>query len=245
MRAVLGIEVDICYLNDSVGGGIHQTVKLARLWSSSMNILSLFDLVSPFFRRRRMDRFLKLFAPTSNTRICDIGGYPDFWKDVLRETPITVLNIHPVASPRDRPHISTVLGDGTNLRYADNEFDILFSNSVIEHLGSFENQQRFARECMRVGRALWIQTPARSFPIEPHFLTPFIHYLPRGWRRRLLRNFTVWGWLGRPSDQQVDEMVSEIRLLDLKELKELFPGCGILKEKFLLLTKSYIVVRKA
>jgi len=210
-----------------------------------MNILSLFDVVSPFFRRRRMDRFLNLFAPTPSTRICDIGGYPDFWKDVLPETPIMVLNIHPVAAPRDRPNISTVLGDGTNLRYADKEFDILFSNSVIEHLGNFENQQRFAQECMRVGRALWIQTPARSFPIEPHFLTPFIHYLPREWRRRLLRNFTVWGWLGRPSDQQVDEIISEIRLLDLKELKELFPGCGILKEKFFLLTKSYIVVRKA
>ena len=110
-----------------------------------MNILSLFDVVSPFFRRRRMDRFLKLFAPTPSTRICDIGGYPGFWKDVLPETAIIVLNIHPVATPRDRPNISTVLGDGTNLRYADKEFDILFSNSVIEHLGNFENQRRFER----------------------------------------------------------------------------------------------------
>jgi hypothetical protein len=48
-----------------------------------MNILSLFGVVSPFFRRRRMGRFLKLFVPTPSTRICDIGGYPDFWKELF------------------------------------------------------------------------------------------------------------------------------------------------------------------
>jgi len=56
------------------------------------------------------------------------------------------------------------------LNYSDNEFDICFSNSVIELVGSFEDQRKFANEIRRVGRKLWVQTPARSFFFEPHYL---------------------------------------------------------------------------
>lgn len=96
---------------------------------------------------------------------------------------------------------------------------------------------------MRVGRALWIQTPNRWFPIEPHFLTPFIHWLPKRLRKRLVRNFTVWGLVTRPTIETAHEIVDEIRLLSAKELRELFPGCEIVRERFLGLTKSLIVVR--
>jgi hypothetical protein len=65
---------------------------------------------------------------------------------------------------------------------------------MIEHLYTSENQAQAAREAMRVGKKLWIQTPNRWFPIEPHFLTPFVHWLPEEARKRLVRNFTVWGW---------------------------------------------------
>ena len=70
---------------------------------------------------------------------------------------------------------------------------------MIEHLGTRDNQLKAAAEAMRVGRSLWIQTPNRWFPIEPHYLTPFVHWLPAPVRRRILRNFSVWGWVTRPS----------------------------------------------
>ena len=70
-----------------------------------------------------------------------------------------------------------------------------------------------------------------------------IHFLPRGWQRRLLRNFTVWGLLTRPSPARVDEIVREIRLVSYREMEELFPDCEIRRERFLLLTKSYTAVR--
>ncbi len=76
-------------------------------------------------------------------------------------------------------------------------------------------------------------------------MTPLVHYLPRGWQRRLLRNFTVWGWLARPSQQAVDRFLAETRLLDHEEMHRLFPDCEIRRERFLGFTKSYVAVRRA
>ena len=86
-----------------------------------------------------------------------------------------------------------VRGDACYLPHVDRGFDIAFSNSVIEHLGEYESQRRFAEEIRRVGRKVWVQTPARWFLVEPHFLTVGIHWLPRSVQRRTLRWLSVAG----------------------------------------------------
>ena len=97
----------------------------------------------------------------------------------------------------------------------------------------------FRRRRMR----LWIQTPARGFFIEPHHLTPCIHWLPRPWQRRLIRNFTLRGWIDRPGPAEIEVFLDEVRLLTLAEMQMLFPDCTILRERFCGMTKSYIAVR--
>ncbi|WP_050785635.1 class I SAM-dependent methyltransferase [Pedosphaera parvula] len=132
-----------------------------------------------------------------------------------------------------------VQGDGTDLHYEDKSFDIVFSNSVIEHLGTFEKQQAFAREAQRVGRGYWVQTPARECLIEPHYLTPFIHWLSKPVQKRLLRNYTIWGWLQRPSEQTLDSVLAELRLIDRNEFNGMFPQASIWLERMIGLPKSY------
>lgn len=149
-----------------------------------------------------------------------------------------------VAGVCEEPGFDFRAGDGCALPFADGEFDVVFSNSVIEHVGSWERQQAFAREARRVGRRLWVQTPAREFFIEPHLLAPFVHWLPRRTQRGLIRWATGWGWLTRPTPAQVDEFLAEVRLLTRREMTELFPDCEILTERFLGLPKSYIAVRR-
>jgi ubiquinone/menaquinone biosynthesis C-methylase UbiE len=139
--------------------------------------------------------------------------------------------------------VEYVLGDGKSVPYADREFDICFSNSTIEHVSTLDEQKRFAAEVRRVGRGVWVQTPARSFPFEPHWLSPFVHWLPRSWQRRLGRNFTVYGWMLRPTADDVSQLVDELRLLTYREMQDLFPDCRIRRERFFGLTKSYIAVR--
>ena len=213
-----------------------------------MNIHTIFGLLNRNFRKKRMRRFLATFNPSSETTIIDVGGTPYNWNFVGCKSQITLLNLY---DPKERKdvqelpsNISYVVGDGTNLHYPDDSFDICFSNSVIEHLGTYNNQAKFAKEASRVAKKLWVQTPARNFVLEPHLITPFIHFLPRSWQRRLLRNFTVTGLIIRPSPKEVEDFLQEVRLLSLKEMKELFPDCTIVKEKFCFLTKAYIAVRR-
>jgi len=152
------------------------------------------------------------------------------------------LNKHPVPEELEG-RISTMAGDATNLPFEDDEFDLIFSNSVIEHVLTWENQQKFAAEALRCGNRLWLQTPAEEFFFEPHYITPFIHWFSKPMRLKLVRWFTVWGLFSRPTKEQVKERVEEIRLLNRAEMDELFPGCQILEEKFFGMTKSYLVIR--
>jgi SAM-dependent methyltransferase len=140
-----------------------------------------------------------------------------------------------------------VHGDGCHLPFADKAFDIVFSNSVIEHVGGPEAQARFAREIIRAGRGYWVQTPNRYFPVETHLLTPFVHLLPRTWRAFIVRRFTVWQWIHRPDPEAkryyIEHFVSDIRLLSAVEIQHLFPDAVILRERFLGFTKSLVAYR--
>jgi hypothetical protein len=208
-----------------------------------MTIHDLYARISPWFRQRRLRRLQALLGPIDT--LLDVGGYPWCWNDrVVPREKVTLLN---VSFPDDVRAASRgfqlVEADGCNLPFPDGAFDVLFSNSVIEHVGTWERQQAFAREARRVGRRLWVQTPAREFFIEPHLIAPFIHWLPRAWQRRLIRNGTVRGWMTRPDAAAVDAFLDEVRLLTFAEMKTLFPDCTILRERFLGLTKSYIAFR--
>ncbi len=210
------------------------------------SIHRLYGILSPNFRIRRLRWFENVLSPVPPTTILDVGGYPWFWQDEIPRYKITLLNPHviPGLAKQYVGKFELAVGDGCELQYPDFSFDIVFSNSVIEHVGTYSRQQAFAAEVRRVGRALWIQTPAREFFIEPHLLTPFIHFLPRSLQLRLLRYGTVWGLMTKPSKREVTGFLDEVRLLSYCEMRELFPDCEIYREKFLGFTKSYIAVRK-
>jgi hypothetical protein len=211
-----------------------------------MDIHSVYGILMRGFRRRRMRAFERTFRPTPSTTILDVGGTPYNWQLVDARSQLTLLNLSlPQGFDGLPANYSFVVGSGTQLEFEDGCFDIGFSNSLIEHLSSGERQQAFAREIRRVARGVWVQTPARGFPFEPHLLTPFVHYLPRSWQRKLLRNFTVWGLLTRPSQEAVDRFLAETRLLGYEEMRGLFPDCEIRRERLLGFTKAYVAVRRA
>jgi len=188
-----------------------------------------------------MRRFYELVDPQPTASVLDIGGTSQTWISESTdegEFPVTLVNIRkydPVAGAR----FTMTRGDATQLPFEDQAFDVAFSNSVIEHVGSWEKQQSFALEARRVAHKLWIQTPARSFPIEAHPLAPYIQYLPRSVQHSI-------AWLtprGLMTPDVVHEIIDEVRLLTYEEVRQLFPDCRILRERFLGLTKSYIAVR--
>jgi hypothetical protein len=215
----------------------------------AFSIHSIYRQIFKIWRKRRFKLFLKILKASTSDTLLDVGGTPWFWTSQPQPVKrIDTLNIHEVSwNQKDFPNhnIRTLVGDGCSLDASNQNYDIGFSNSVIEHVGSWERQQQFASEIRRVAKALWVQTPAFECPIEPHFMTPFIHYLPRSVQKKITRRCTLWGWIERPTHEQIDDMVETTRLLRKSEMQQLFPDCEIITERMLwMIPKSYIAFRK-
>jgi len=182
-----------------------------------------------------MARLEVAFQITAGTRILDIGGTPEIWSHLKVRPHITFANIEAVASS------SAVVADGRRLPFRDGVFDLVFSNSVIEHVGDWNARESFAHECRRVGRRYYVQTPDQSFPIEPHCIAPFVHWLPVRAREMIVR-FTPRGFIdaraGRPTTG-----LAHIELLTHRQMERLFPEARIWRERFCGLSKSLIAVR--
>jgi len=202
--------------------------------------------ISRRFRRRRMARFAAALGITPDTLVLDIGGTPDNWQ-LLAAPPRLVLLNTPRAGAELAGVSSWVAGDGLALPFRDAAFDVVFSNSVIEHVGDAASQRQFAHEVARVGRAYWVETPNRWFPVEQHLLTPFVHWLPRRWQRVLVPRFNWWRVLVPVSrdrrDFYIEHYLRDVRLLGAGELRALFPGARILRERVVGIVKSLVAVR--
>ncbi|MCR4339800.1 MAG: class I SAM-dependent methyltransferase [Gemmatimonadaceae bacterium] len=161
---------------------------------------------------------------------------PAFGSDRLR---VTIVNLE--RQPVDGTNMESVVGDATNLtQFDDGEFDVVFSNSVIEHLRTFEAQLRMADEVRRVGKRYFVQTPNLYFPIEPHFLVPGFQFLPLDLRARLLSRFDL-GWYKRiPDLDRARAEVESVRLLSRGDLRRLFPEARIYEERFGGMVKSFV-----
>jgi hypothetical protein len=206
-------------------------------------------------RKERYEVFKSFISQLrSPISVLDVGGTPKYWKNIgfAGEHGMKVVILNTVEEQRRSseselsfPDLTAMVGDARDMEeFGDNGFDVVFSNSVIEHVGDYTQQRRMAEEVRRVGRKYFIQTPNRFFPIEPHFVFPFFQFLPLRLKVYLLCNFRIgaWDWSREISDKQTaEERANSIRLLTERELKELFPGGSVYREKFLGLTKSFII----
>jgi len=158
-----------------------------------MDVHKVYRIFQDRFRPKRMRRMADLACITAKTKVLDVGGSPLNWDYLLVRPDLTIINIDPMDPS---PDLRQVIGDGCQLPFADDTFDLVFSNSVIEHV---PDHNAFAREAARVGRSYYVQTPNYWFPIEPHFLAPLIHFLPAKWRTKIARHFTGWGIIAKPT----------------------------------------------
>ncbi|MBN3584720.1 class I SAM-dependent methyltransferase [Algoriphagus aestuarii] len=185
--------------------------------------------------------FHSRFKDSETIKILDVGGTDYFWKDSsLPENPkieITLLNL--TEEKTTHPRIKSVIGDATNMpEFETNRFDLVFSNSVIEHLYSWENQVKMANEIQRVGQTFFIQTPNKYFPIEAHYAIPFAQYMPKSLMLPVLTK-TRLSRLKKWDAKEAEQYLDEILLIDEAGMKKLFPGASIYKERMLGMVKSF------
>jgi hypothetical protein len=199
-------------------------------------------------RAKRFQKFAELLVGASEpVRILDVGGTPEFWIRHVQDLPVrvevTLLNREFERRP-EVAGVSYVQGDARSMdMFGDFEFDMCFSNSVIEHVGEVKDQMRMASEILRVARGYFVQTPNKYFPIEPHFLFVGWQFMPLSTRAWLLQR-RGWGWMKRePSAADALTSVASIRLLTVANLRELFPDGSLHREWFGLMVKSISTFR--
>jgi hypothetical protein len=191
------------------------------------------------------------FARSGQCRILDIGGEAVYWKmldeDYLRHhnVMVTMVNseIERIGGTPAPDLFTAGLGDGCDLPYPDNAFDMVHSNSVIEHVGDWKRMVAFAAETRRLAPCYFVQMPYFWSPFEPHFGVPFFHWMPEPTRISLLMRRPC-GQFPRAKDVgQAAEFAQDSRLLDRKQFTFLFPDANILTERFLGIPKSLMAKR--
>jgi methyltransferase family protein len=206
------------------------------------------------FRRARARRIVELIASIAKAkgrcRIADLGGRADYWGHLFDRAFLEASGVHiTLVNTEDMPVVedpmfTSVQGDATSMpQYADDAFDLVHSNSVVEHVGDWPRMEAFAAETRRLAPAYYAQTPYFWFPVEPHFSAPFFHWRSeQGRARSLLRR--RHGWVDRAADVgEAMRAVQHARLLDRTQMRFLFPDAELHDERVLGLTKSLIAVR--
>lgn len=189
-------------------------------------------------RASRMKKFTEEMELSEGTRILDLGGQPEIWDTVECKLDIYCVNLPGIAREEYPSHhtITYLEGDGCDMsEYPDQDFDIVFSNSVIEHVGDIERQQAFASEVARLGKRYWVQTPSKGFPIEAHCGMPLWWFYPQKFR-----DFMIERW--RRDLPKWTEMVETTRVISKRELGRLFPDGKIFTER-MIFPKSNIAYR--
>ena len=187
----------------------------------------------------------------NTVKICDLGGTYRYWlvfpfsdfKGVNFE--ITLVNLEEAIQSEDENYQKLLnhsnlkfiseIGNGCDMSHKqDNFYHITHTNSVIEHVGNWQNIKKMVKESKRISSHYFVQTPNYWFPVEPHYVLPLVHFFPRPFHTKLLMI------LKKRSFDKATSNFEENRMLSYKEFKYLFYESDLITEHFLFLAKSFI-----
>ncbi len=187
-----------------------------------------------------------------SVRILDLGGRKAYWNifdDAYlesRNVSITLVNPEIVAPAPESGRFVEIAGDACNLpQFADNAFEVVHSNSTIEHVGHWDNVEKFARQARRLAPAYYVQTPYYWFPVDTHVLLPLFHWLPDVVQAKIFAHTRLAAYGSSVDIGAAMRRVQDARLLDREQMAFLFPDAQIRFEWFGPLPKSLIAVRPA
>jgi hypothetical protein len=207
-------------------------------------------------RRRRFSLVNELIADILGRRdtctILDIGGTESYWRlneaflaEHRGKMRIVTVNLGRSANAQtDSSLFEHLIGDATSEEaYKTCRFDLIHSNSVIEHVGGWQKIRAMADFIRNSGSPYYLQTPNFWFPIEPHFRTLGFQWLPAHWRAQLLLKGRR-GFREASSWDEAMASVESVNLLSVRQIRELFPGAELKYERIGPLVKSFMVIKR-
>jgi hypothetical protein len=196
-------------------------------------------------RARRWRWLVETFPELDQMSVLDLGGSLSTWERApVRAKHVHVVNISkPPAQVPDWAEVERADACALPPHIASRRYDLVFSNSVIEHVGGHERRVRFAEAVRSLSDRYWVQTPYRYFPIEPHWLVPGLQFLPIAMRARIAHKWPLVYTPGR-AKAAVLNTVMWTELIDRTQMRHYFPDAELRAERVAGLTKSLIAVRR-
>ncbi|MEU2629896.1 methyltransferase domain-containing protein [Kitasatospora sp. NPDC007106] len=193
-------------------------------------------------RARRWTELLRCFPDLAEMRVLDLGGTPGSWRAAPRRPAhVVTVNLDPATARHDEPGLTAVVADACDLppSLAAERFDLVYSNSLVEHVGGHSRRQRFAETVHTGATHHWVQTPYRYFPIEPHWVFPGMQFLPFRARVAISRHWPH-GHIRSDGPARAVADVAEVELLSATEMRGYFPDSHLWFERFAGLPKSLV-----
>lgn len=194
-------------------------------------------------RRRRWRLLLRRVPGLAELRVVDLGGTAVWWSRApVTPRHVTVVNLHEAGE--DAPGVTAIEGDALSadeLLRGEN-FDLVFSNSLIEHLGGHGPRRRLAEVVASLAPSYVIQTPYRYFPVEPHWMFPGFQFLPVSARSYLAPRWPLGHTYRWESDASANEVMST-ELLSASEMRQYFPDAEIVWERIAGVPKSMTAIK--
>lgn len=197
-------------------------------------------------RKHRWKTFRDHFPEIDSMSVVDLGGTVDYWmRSPVQPRSVHVLNLQ--EPPSSIPDWITVdVADATDpaLLSRAGAYDLVYSNSVIEHVGGHERRTAFAANVAALAERHWIQTPYRYFPVEPHWVCPFMQFLPLRMRARLGLHWPLVHTRHADMESAIAAQLT-VELLDITAMRHYFPNSEIVYDRLAGLVKSVIAVKES
>ncbi len=196
-------------------------------------------------RRRRWDQFRQRFPDIESMSVLDLGGTVEYWlRAPVRPRHVHLLNLGDEPAEPPPSWIRWDVADATDVPESllAGPYDLVYSNSVIEHVGGHAARARFAANVAALAPRHWIQTPYRYFPVEPHWVAPMMQYLPLALRARMGLHWPLVHTPHADLASAVDAQL-QVELLDITAMRHYFPDSTMVYDRFVGLVKSVIAVR--
>ncbi len=199
-------------------------------------------------RGRRWAKLWRRFPELDQMRVVDLGGTPRSWlRAPVRPLEVVCVNVdasEPEPPSRDGRLVRSVAGDACALppSLRGERFDLVYSNSVLEHVGGHSRRTAFAEAVHQLAERHWVQTPYRYFPLEPHFLFPALQFLPVRAQASLVQRWPFGHYRAVHAFDEAVASVLDVELLSVTEMSRYFPDSELVRERIAGLPKSLIAV---
>lgn len=197
-------------------------------------------------RSRRWKTLVRVFPTIEEMSVLDLGGTVDYWRRApIRPRSVHLVNLEtpPAEPPPDWIRVDVADACEPPPGLLESRYDLVYSNSVIEHVGGHDRRMAFADIVRRAAPEHWIQTPYRYFPVEPHWVCPFMQYMPLWMRARVGLHWPLVHTAHGDLDESIASQL-RVELLDITQMRHYFPGSDIVFDRMLGLVKSIVAVRR-